>query len=201
MPEQSFSEQGITSCPLAWPVGWKRTIYKNRSLFKTSFEKARRQVFKELKLMGVPDYNVILSTNVPLRRDGFPYSGLAQPKDSGVAVYFRYKEKPMVFACDTYTKIEDNLYAVAKTIEALRGIKRWGASDMMERSFSGFQALPAPKPKIKMDWWDVLNIPMASNPEQIRTAYLRLASEYHPDRGGDPNKMAEINAAYAEARK
>jgi DnaJ-class molecular chaperone len=30
----------------------------------------------------------------------------------------------------------------------------------------------------------------------IAWAYRRLRSEYHPDRGGDPDKFIEVQAAY-----
>lgn len=35
----------------------------------------------------------------------------------------------------------------------------------------------------------------------LRTAYRRLASENHPDRGGDPDRMAEINRAWQQAQE
>lgn len=199
--DKTFGEMGVNANPLTWPTGWKRTVYKKKSIFKTGFARARDGLFHELKLMGVSDWNVILSTNVPLRQDGIPYAGMAQPKDTGVAVYFRYKNKPMVFACDQYTKVEDNLYAICKTVEALRGINRWGASEMMERSFTGFLALPAPAAKVPREWWDILECRRDASPEVVRAQYLRLSKDNHPDRGGDENKMAEINHAYYEATK
>jgi len=196
-PTPTFKDQGIDSYPLCWPVGWKRTNDRERSRFKTTFGRARDEIFAELKRMGVGDWNVVLSTNIPLRRDGLPYSGMAQPKDPGVAVYFRHRGKPMVFACDNYHKIEDNMHAIVKTIEAIRGIERWGASEMMERTFTGFQALPAPKQK--KPWWEVLGVKQFDHPNRIKEMYHTLARANHPDQGGDPAKMAEINDAYRES--
>lgn len=195
----------IDAFPLQWPQGWKRTLFPKSSKFETSFARARDELFHELKLMGVSNNfhktSVVLSTNIPLRRDGLPYAGQTNPKDPGVAVYFKYKGRDMVFACDTYKKVEENLWAVKKTIEALRGIQRWGASDMMERSFTGFEALPAPGTAPKREWWEVLNIPRGSHPDAIKEAYRGLCRVHHPDRGGDPAKMAEVNRAYEEATK
>jgi hypothetical protein len=71
---------------------------------------------------------VILSTNIPLRNDGLPYANSREPNDPGVAVYFRYQKRDLCFACDAYTSVRENAYAIAKTVEALRGIERWGAS-------------------------------------------------------------------------
>ena len=47
------------------------------------------------------------------------------------------------------------LMRLAKSIEAMRGIERWGPSQMMERTFTGFAALPE---KSGSDWWDVLQV-------------------------------------------
>lgn len=211
MSQKTFKEMGIDAFPLCWPVGWKRTSHyeKKASKFKTSFAVARDQLFRELKLLGVRVANswepprIILSSNVPLRRDGLPLAGQSNPKDPGIAVYFHLNDKPMVFACDQYSKVEDNLYSITLTIEALRGIKRWGASDMMERSFTGFAALPPPPPpRPKREWWVVLQfIGPHTTAERIQDQYRKLALQYHPDRGGDPKDMADLNAARDEGMK
>ena len=187
----------IDAYPLQWPMGWKRTKTRKKSQFKTTFGRARDNVFHELKLMGVGNCNVIMSTNLPLRRDGLPYAGMANPTDPGIAVYFRYKDKFMVLACDQYHKVEENVHAVAKTIEAMRGIERWGTSDMMERSFTGFQALPPPK----NSWFDILEVHEKASAEEIRTAWREKAKLYHPDQGGSDEMMAKINQAYSEGMK
>jgi hypothetical protein len=143
----------------------------------------------------------VLSTNIPLRRDGLPYANHRQPDDKGVAVYFTYKGRQMCFACDKWDKVEDNIQAVRKTIEALRGIARWGTGDMMERAFTGFQALPSPEMANKRQWWQVLGVDRAASAEAIKEAYRSKAKACHPDAGGDEAMMAELNAAYSEATR
>jgi hypothetical protein len=84
---------------------------------------------------------VILSTNIALRNDGLPYANSREPNDPGVAVYFRYGKREMCFACDAYTTVRENAYAIAKSIEALRvkalffvpnrynlGVRKWCVS-------------------------------------------------------------------------
>jgi len=47
-----------------------------------------------------------------------------------------------------------------------------------------------------MDPYAELGLPPGAPREDIAAAYRRLAKEYHPDRGGAEDRMAQINAAY-----
>jgi hypothetical protein len=122
-----------------------------------------------------------------------PYSKQPQPSDKGVAVYFSHKKRPMCFACDRWDKVQDNIYAVAMTIEALRGIERWGGGKMMEEAFTGFTALPAPPSP-----WELLGLKPGASSAEIETAYRDKAKRWHPDAGGNHEQMAKLNAARAE---
>jgi len=67
---------------------------------------------------------------------------------------------------------------------------------MLERSFTGFAALPPAKKDEK--WWVVLGVREQSSKDEIKSAWVRLAKEHHPDRGGSNEMMSKINKAYAE---
>lgn len=190
--------------PLAWPQGWPRAKEPESSKFKQTPEKARIFLVAEVERLG--GIYLVISTNIELRRDGFPYANRRNPADRGVAIYFQLKGRSMVFACDRYKEVHDNMYAIGLTVEALRGIERWGASQMMERAFSGFTALPPAieMPAAKRPWWEVLGVNVCSSPEQIRNARNELARKYHPDTAtiymrDKTAKIAEINAAFKEA--
>jgi len=189
----------IEAYPLHWPEGWKRTkIGKHQySQFKSNFAKARDGLIYEIRMLG--GKNIILSTNVPLRGDGLPYAAKKEPEDSGIAIYFKNSGNDMVFACDKYVKTWENMVAVRKTIEAIRGIKRWGASDMMERAFTGFKALPDPD---KLLWREVLGIPQDENDiNVIRHRYKQLCSTYHTDKSsGNAEIFDRITKAWNEAK-
>ena len=179
----------IEAYPLQWPSGRPRAKYRESARFKTALGGAIQNVQREVALLG--GVRLVISSNLPLRRDGMPMARAGYIGDTGVAVYFDLKKKPMYFACDRWSCVEDNMQAVAKTIEALRGIERWGSGQMVEQAFIGFVALPSPEQP-----WQVLGLDTSTpTREQIDEAYRRLAMEHHPDRGGDPQMMVRINAA------
>lgn len=187
--------------PLQWPDGWKRTQNPGKSQFSTGMEKATRGLLDEIRKLGgtLP----VISSNAQYRLDGMPYARQGYVGDTGVAVFFQRQRKPMVFACDNYWTIHENIHAIAKTIEALRAIERHGSSSMMERAFTGFTALPAPiVAGMKRHWRDVLETGLSIvGPAEVQARYRILAAKHHPDRGGDPAKMAELNQARDEAMK
>lgn len=184
---------GVDAYPLAWPQDWPRTRSPQTSRFDATFAATRDNLFKQISMLG--GTHVVLSTNVALRRDGLPLAGQRQPDDRGVAVYFLRRGKQMVFACDRWNKVEDNMRAIEKTIDAVRGIERWGASEMMERAFSAFEALPPPS----RSCWDVLGIRKGASSEAIDAAYRAKARVMHPDVGGSQAAMTELNRARTEA--
>lgn len=183
--------------PLHWPEGWPRTRHPERSRFQVAFDEARQELQWEIERMG--GRYAVLSTNVELRRDGNPYASRRDPDDRGVAVYFELNGKQMVFACDRWDQVKDNIRAIEKTIAAMRGIERWGASDMMARAFSAFEALPPPG--AKRPWWEVLKLCNGVGLAEAKCRYRALIKRHHPDLGGDSVKFQEIQQAWEEAQR
>jgi len=122
------------------------------------------------------------------------------PTDPGVAVYFTYRKKPMCLACDKFVLVRHNLRAITLTIQAIRGIERWGASDMIERAFKGFTALPE---QGSQAWREILEIPPDAKPteEQIDAAYRMAAHVYHPDKGGTAEEFNRLTIARENAKR
>ncbi len=46
------------------------------------------------------------------------------------------------------------------------------------------------------DYYKILGIQKNASADEIKRAYRQLAQQYHPDKGGDPEKFKEINEAY-----
>lgn len=189
--------EGVNAYPLAWPSGWPRTLpeKRERSRFDATVPSALAFLEDEVRRLG--GKNLILSSNFTLGK---------APEDPGVCAYFTYQEQAAAIPCDRWTKVEDNLHAIAKTIEALRGIERWGAKHMVKAAFTGFAALPSPGATLR-PWRDVLELPASSLSgahdavqREIEGAYKRLRSKHHPDKGGSAAKFHEVQGAYDQAR-
>lgn len=187
---------GVEAFPLQWPIGWERTPEGKRQYasFKQTLATARDGLLVELERMGAQRHQVVISTNIPLRRDGLPYSGKTNPPDPGVAVYFVLDGVQKCIPCDKWMFVEDNMQAIRLTINALRGLERWGARQMVDAAFSGFDALPASS---ETGWWVTLGVPRDAHLEELRRVYRDLVKRHHPDRGGDPEAFHRIQEAWA----
>lgn len=184
--------------PLHWPPGRPRTSRPERARFDTPFTRARDGLMDELRLMGAR--NVVLSSNLTIRRDGLPYANQREPEDSGVSVYFEHSGESLCFSCDRWDRVKDNIRAVQKTIEAMRGIERWGTGEMVKAAFSGFQALPAPGQATPARWRQVLGLDETASLADAEAAYRAALKKAHPDVGGSPEAFHEVQSAISQAR-
>lgn len=196
-----------TRCPLAWPVGWKRTPAERRAraVFKSygtqmTVARAREQLMAELRRLGVPYGEWTLSTNIETKGDGTIRSDRGEPADRGVAVYFRMRAggKPKVFACDKWDRVADNVAAIARHIECLRAVDRYGVGEM-EQVLAGYTALP---PSAE-DWRSVFCFGPDETPKwsEVERRYRAGMVAAHPDRpDGDTLQAARLNTARDMAR-
>lgn len=153
---------------------------------------------------------VVISSNVELRQDGLPYSNRKTPEDPGVAVYFELDGEPYAMPCDKWDRVADNLYAIAKHLEAMRGMERWGVGSL-QTAFKGFHALPPGSGgsyaqaaftaesaarfmvgEIKSN--NSIAAVLASH-DIYKSLYRRVAAALHPDRGGDRKRFELLQEA------
>lgn len=195
----------VEAYPLAWPQGWPRAQNPQRSNFgqgkregnymskvPLTHSRALQNLISELERLGAE--KVILSTNLELRLDGLPRSAQRRLDDPGVACYFEWKGKDQCIPSDKWDRVEDNMQAIAKTIEALRGIERWGAKEMVDAAFTGFKALPAPMTTAER-YFDNIEKPM------LKTEYHRLCRDLHPDIRGSSDEFTEMKRQYEEKQR
>ena len=158
------------------------------------------RVLLELSRFGIGRDDIVISTNIKTRLDGFPRSDQKAPDDPGVAVYWETRNGGRkVMAVDRYYKVSDNLAAVAATLDAMRAIERHGGAQILDRAFTGFSALPPPAAR---HWREVIGVaPAVRDMPSVRIAFRRRAAQVHPDKGGTHEAMTELNAALNAAEK
>lgn len=194
--------EAIPRWPLAWPLGWVRAKVRLRAPFTTkkavggqlSVMVATQRLEAELERLRAT--RPTLSTNVELRLDGRPRSD-QEPRDPGAAVYFEFRGKATVLACDRYFRVADNIAAIAAHIDALRRIERYGVGTI-EQALAGYKALPADS---AADWRAVLGLTGRPAWDEVDRAFKAAARLKHPDvAGGSEEAMQHLNRArdYAE---
>jgi hypothetical protein len=191
-----MAHEAAKAFPLAWPAGQPRARSRGSSKFR---ERSLASAFQELKaeLTRLGAQYIVISTNVPLKANGEPYSDPGRMPDPGVATYFKLRGKSYALACDRWSTVEENIYALAKHIEAMRGMERWGVGSV-EQTFAGFKQLTS---ESEPDWWVVLGLDARASVDQILAAHRAKAMAAHPDRGGTTEQMTRVNVARDRALK
>lgn len=186
------------SFPLEFPSNQPRTPANQREYtqFKVSFAQARGELLAELDRIGAA--KIVISANIPLRKDGLPYAKYSEPTDPGVAVWFVWNGRQYCFACDAWLSPRENLRAIGLQLQALRPIweNRWRVGKV-EQFFKGFEQLPPATSKPR--WAIILEVDANATINQIKAAYRARSQQCHPDRGGTRQQWDELQAAYQEA--
>lgn len=209
----------IQAYPLCWPAGKPRrpASARDRARFgKQDFNssairpltiaqgvsrvKAELERFtKTGHTYRVPKDSIVISSNVPISKvTGLPLSDTREPNDPGVAIYFKLDGRNYCMECDAWTRVADNLAAVAAHLSCLRGIERYEVGETQD-AFRGYALLPYTT--TVRPWYEVLEVKQDADWDQVKEAYDRLVKVHHPDTGGSDAAFQELGEAYAHAEK
>ena len=120
-------------------------IKRQNAQFKSTYSATMDVLEREITNLGPvaeadPIIHVDVDTSSLLLRGGLRSS--AKPETPTVALTVQTKKRgTLTFVASRYTRYEDNLRAIALTLEALRAVNRWGATESDEQ-YRGFEALP-----------------------------------------------------------
>lgn len=191
-----------------WPGEKTPSYQRKRSPFKTIWTSVLRHLEREIRQLG--GSNVIFRlqvTNWDVNKNGTLRAD-ARIKEPGVIIQFsaqRLKGTPtLVYRCDRFPYWQDNVSAIARGLEALRMVDRYGVTDAGEQ-YAGFKALPAstaPTMSVldaakvlgSFSAWSADSIleSAAETKEAIRVARNRT----HPDKNdGDRSMYDRVEAA------
>lgn len=101
------------------------------SRFRASWDDTRSRIDREIFMLLAPSrWEWVLQVDVTesmINRDG-SLSARARPESPAVRVAFESRNGPMLLASDKFRAWQDNVRAVALTLEALRDIERHGVA-------------------------------------------------------------------------
>lgn len=126
----------------SWPKKLTPVSSRRYSPFKSSY--GDTLVLLERELSAIDARNVVIQAQFTLgqiRNDGWP-RGTAKPSGPAVILNFTKGRDTISMPCDTFHDYEDNLRAIALSLEALRKIDRYGVTTGSEQ-YQGFKALPS----------------------------------------------------------
>ncbi|MCA9880773.1 MAG: hypothetical protein KC442_23410 [Thermomicrobiales bacterium] len=157
--------------PLIWPDGEPRKTIRYYANFNVTLSQAVNHMADEVRKMGGKD--LVITSDLPATKTGHAFLATAKaPDDPGVAIWFRLDGEEHCLACDEWRTVRDNLRALGKTVEAFRGIERWGGRQLMKKAFVGFAALPEALSTVALErpWWEVLGVQEGASPGVIASA-------------------------------
>lgn len=189
-----------------WPGTRTASYRRKRAQFRATYAQTLDLLEKELGYLRARDIVIQAGFGVDqIRNDGWPRSSARPKSDPGVIVSFRSPKGELSFPCDRYLDWEDNLRAIALSLEALRAVDRYGVTQQAEQ-YRGWQALPAPPPPSNTLSRDTAATVLANysvfTPSEILTqaekreeAYRQAAKRTHPDAGGSHEAFVLVQQA------
>ncbi len=179
----------ITFRPLpVWPH--TPTASRQYARFDTHFSRTLELLEREVRQLGGRD--VLMGVGLSerdIRLDGQPRANARAFGHPGVEISFDTRELGrQTFATDQYVDWQDNVRAIALSLEALRAVERWGVSK--GRQYAGFAQLTAGPGKEERGRELVARFGSVS-------AALRAT---HPDTGGETASERDFDAVMAIKR-
>jgi len=111
----------------------ERTRLRRSAAFRASYSDTVDLLVKELSQLRVSTAVVEVAVDGrELRADGLPRA-TANPSDPGVVLWFVRNGQNVCMPCDRFDDWQDNLRAIAKSLEALRAVDRYGVTTAGEQ--------------------------------------------------------------------
>jgi hypothetical protein len=201
------------------PMGdtsWKRPDNQRRaSQFSAEWKDTLALLAREVELLGGEDITIELEV-LPgaIRLDGLGLKAHQQPASPAVVVSFETEHGVLTYPNDALDSPtwrntagwRHNVRGVALTLEGLRAIERYGASDRGQQ-YTGYAALPAGAMAMggltRAGAIEVFashaGLPVEhfnTDPESLRHTFRQARAKVHPDRvGGDRAKWDALEEA------
>lgn len=203
-----------------WPGHSTRPDDREVSRFGTKWAATLIELERELRHLNYRYGTVKLRTfhrPYDVRKDGGLRSDVRSPEHPGVVIAFNRQQGgavvTMQFTADRFRNWKDNVLAIARAMNALRMVDRYGVSSGRgsESQYEGFRALP---PAISLNGANVddaafylsqLSGRAAGNiktdAETFRQIKRELQMKFHPDKGGSQEQAVKLNLALGAVQR
>lgn len=166
-----------------WP--YKPTQQRrSRYTFKAGWNDTLGLLDRELGYLG--GRAVIIAAGFreqDLRLDGMPRANALAPSHPGIELSFDSDHGRLVYACDVCELWQHNVRSIALGLESLRAVDRYGISRKGEQ-YAGWLKLTTSAPNADH------GRELVQAAGSVRAALMR----HHPDHGGDPRDLADVQA-------
>ncbi|MDJ0006490.1 molecular chaperone DnaJ [Gordonia alkanivorans] len=197
---------GMTLRPIEhWPG--KLTANRMRSQFSAPWRATLDLLDRELWHLGPAGRNAPAVLQIAMREQDFRIDGMpranARPDHPGVILAIESTKGPLSFPCDRFLTWQDNLRAIALSLEALRKIDRYGITPNAEQ-YTGWKQLPGGTATSASAFTavdaEMLILAVADLPigdvVTLDEAYRKARRNAHPDRNhGDRISWDAVEAA------
>jgi hypothetical protein len=187
-----------------WPGEF--TARRKRAQFRASFTQTQRLLDCELRQLGAT--NIVIQAAVrpsDIRLDGMLRADARSAVHPGIILSFDSKHGPLVYPCDRFDNWQDNLRAIALSLEHLRAVDRFGVTKRGEQ-YRGWERLPPPGGGAgysDMSREEALQVlarmagykTVRDEPAAVQDAYRRAAMAAHPDHGGTAEAFKVLQQA------
>jgi hypothetical protein len=178
-----------------WPG--PMTKWRKPAKFRAGYTDTLRLLDRELTKLGARQVVLQLALRPEeIRLDGRPKAN-ARPSHPGVILSFESRHGPLSYPCDTYDSWEDNLRAVALSLEHLRAVDRYGVTKRGEQ-YRGWSQLPNYTAPMTAEEALAVLAKYGERPkgrEELGAVYRAAVLATHPDRGGDTRQFAAVQRA------
>lgn len=182
---------------------WLKPKTRQRTRFSASWSDTLDLLYTEVAALDGKD--LVLEVDIhetDLRLDG-TIRARARAASPAVIVSFSTPAGALMFRCDRYTAAhygqpddwQQNVRAIALTLQALRAVDRYGATSSGEQ-YAGWRQL-ATTPAAHPDPWQTLTALAGADVANDRASIIRRARRNaHPDNGGSHELWLQFTAAY-----
>lgn len=188
-----------------WPG--KLTANRTRSQFSAPWRATLDLLDRELWHLGPAGRNAPAVLQIAMREQDFRLDGMpranARPEHPGVILAIESTKGPLSFPCDRFVTWQDNLRAIALSLEALRKIDRYGITPNAEQ-YTGWKQLPGggqAATSMSAEHARMVIREYGGVDADLEKAYRRAQFATHPDRNDDSRVLWDsVEAAAAVLR-